>query len=530
MSGEIDYTIPDLTTPGSEYAQEIDTALTNIQGHTHDGLTLGAQIDLAKQLLSGDLQLDGYNLGEVRSVEFESQPSALTGGQDVNALYVNQNNLGFNNSNGIFVPITAGNSLAITSLPFTNFYVRQVFADAVILPTDTYNMVKVTSSVGAITVTLPISTLITPTASGRLYIISDVSFNASVNNITIQVTPASGNTFDTGATSISITNNGGYVAIWTDGFGTWYKWSQNMYNSNENVSSIGTNWLLSGGSFFLENSVTVDWDSTTTFTNNGALDQNGNASFNGDVFFNSPVVFGIIATIHTTAGVTLQAQTTAINNSTVNLAASSINLDHFSSISITAGSFSNTGGTTLTGPTNITNPTISGGMTLTGGGNITGNVTFTGGTMTIDDNININSSTIFTANTGVNIHTNSFIQFDNSSVIETDGLFKNMGPNRIKVTLISYGTYNINSSTDNYIAVDTSLSGLTQVTFPATPTTGDTYAIGDAADNLTAATILLLGNGHNFLLPGGSSTFTYPHTNGLCIRWVFANNCWVQTV
>ena len=106
MAGEISYTIPSLVTVGPEYAQEINTALAAIMTHNHDGVDAGASIDIAAQVCNEDLSLEAHNLTNVRSVAFDNQPSALTGSQDVNCIYVNQENLGFNNNDGIFVPIT----------------------------------------------------------------------------------------------------------------------------------------------------------------------------------------------------------------------------------------------------------------------------------------------------------------------------------------------------------------------------------------------------------------------------------------
>jgi len=529
MTGEITYTIPVAgVTPGPNYAVNVSDALTVIQTHNHDGLDDGSQIDISKQVISQDLQLDGYNIGTVRSLEMESQPSQLTGEGDVNCLYVNQNNLGFNNSNGVFVPITSGNTLAIGALTFTNFSVRTIVSSATILATDTYNCVDVNAS-GALTITLPIAGLISPIPAGRLFLIRDTNFTAGTNTITIQVTPASGNTFATGATSIEINNNGGYIGVYTDGVSKWFIWTQNVYSTSEIINYNGVTITETGGAHYFVGE-TINIDSTSVVTNNAPLGQNGDASFNGNAYFNSPVVFGIVATLHTTAAIYATSQTTTFQSCTIDLISSSQISANNTTICSFAGALNGSGINTFTGTTSIASPTISGGMTLSGGGAITGNVSFNSGTITVDDNINFNSSTLFTNTCGWNIHTNSFIQMDNSSVLEVDGLFKNYGPNRIGVTLISYGTYNINPATDNYIAVDTSLSGLTTVNMPATPSTGDTYAIGDAADNLGSATILLQGNGHNFFLPGGSSSYTYPHTNGLCLRWVFANNCWVQVV
>jgi hypothetical protein len=271
MANNIDLNIPNLTTPGTQYASEISEDLQQIEDF------INAPFNIAGQSIANDLSLDGYNLTNVRGVQFLSQPSKLSGSQDVNEIYVNQNNLGFNNSNGVFVPITNGNTLAITTLPFTNFTIRLISSNSTILPTDTYNVINVNSFPGPITITLPIASVIQPQASGRLFLIRDVAFNAGTNNITIQVAPGSGNVFgDTQGTSFTLASNGGYVAIYTDGVSAWFTWSQNNYNGEylllENSSVLAINHsssYLTGGSSQIV-------DSTSNITINGGIE-----TFNG---------------------------------------------------------------------------------------------------------------------------------------------------------------------------------------------------------------------------------------------------------
>ncbi len=259
--------IPDLTDSGPSYAQNINTSLTIVAYHTHDGGPASGQvIDLAEQVANGDVSLNNNNLSNVKSVEFVNQPSQLTGSQDVNCLYVNQNQLGFNNSNGIFVPITDGNTLAITSFPLTNFSSRNISATSTILSTDTYNLINVDTSTNNININLPIAVTITPVAANRLYIIRDVAFNAANHRISVHC--ATGNTFgDSGASNFVITNNGGYVGVYTDGISKWYTFTQNMYN-DENVQ-------ITGGNLTLLNATQNNTNITTTITG-GVIDYSNN--------------------------------------------------------------------------------------------------------------------------------------------------------------------------------------------------------------------------------------------------------------
>ena len=230
--------VPTLQDSGPDYANNVNTSLDIIDAHDHDGINGGVKLDLSIQDCLGDLSVASNNVSNVRSVELNDNPSQLVGSQDVNCLYVNGGvlvggipTLGFNNSNGVFIPLTAGNTLAITALSLTNFASRNIVSNAVILPSDTYNLVNVNSTSGPVTVTLPIASTITPTAANRLYIIRDVGELAGANNITIQVAGGSGNIFtDSGLTSFVLSSDGAYVGIYTDGVSNWYTFTQNTYN------------------------------------------------------------------------------------------------------------------------------------------------------------------------------------------------------------------------------------------------------------------------------------------------------------
>lgn len=239
VTGPMGLPIPTLDDPGPDYAQNVNESLRLISYHNHDGsVNGGSVIDLSQQACFDDLSLNENNLINVKSLRMLSQPSALVGAQDINCLYVNDNVLGFNNSNGIFVPIVEGTSLVVTGL-LTNFSARDISASTSILPTDTYNLINVDTSTNVITINLPIAAAIVPVPAMRLYIIRDISDNAGTNNITLHC--ATGNTWgDSGSANFVISNNGGYVGIYTDGVSKWYTFTQNIYNSQnlKLVSSV----------------------------------------------------------------------------------------------------------------------------------------------------------------------------------------------------------------------------------------------------------------------------------------------------
>lgn len=286
--------VPDLTEPGPQYASDVNESLDIIDAHDHDGINGGVLIDLAEQDVNSDLSVHSHNISNVRSVELNDNLSLLTGSQDVNCLYVLADNLGFNNSNGVFIPITSGSTLAITALSLTNFASRDITSNATILPTDTYNLINVDSTAGAITVTLPIAAVITPVAANRLYIIRDVGEQAGSNNITVAVSGGSGNLFaDSGATSFILNTAGGYVGVYTDGISSWYTFTQNTYNTETMVFNTSSQLTLNSGSQLNVNAsaIEVNTGSAVNLSGGAALTVGGGstADFNiSTINFNNP--------------------------------------------------------------------------------------------------------------------------------------------------------------------------------------------------------------------------------------------------
>ena len=274
ISPDMGLPIPLLNDQGPNYASNVSAALTIIDSHNHETGS-GVGIDLSQMYTTGDISADGYNFSNARSIQFLSQPSTLTGSQDVNSVYVNQNNLGFNNSNGVFVPITSGNSLAITTLLLTNFYPYAISANYTILPTDQFNLIDANSSGGPITITLPIASFITPSPIGRFYIIRDVGESAATYNIQVKVAGGSGNTFaDDGSTTFTINQNGGYVLLYTDGASQWYTWGQNIYQG-QGITMNAASYLDLNESVQSFVSSTITMDTGSTFSSTGSIDLNG---------------------------------------------------------------------------------------------------------------------------------------------------------------------------------------------------------------------------------------------------------------
>lgn len=486
MTGLLNLTIPPLNTSGPGYASIINTDLQTIITHNHDGVNNGVLINLNAQIVSGDLSLDGYNLSNVRSVQFISQPSQLSGSQDVNSIYVNQNNLGFNNSNGIFVPITSGNTLAITALPFTNLTIRSVSSNFTILPTDTYNTINVNTGSGAITGTLPIAATITPLAAGRLFLFRDVGGLASAHPITIQVSVGSGNQFyDSHSTTFVINNDGGYAAFYTDGISQWYSWDQNVYNDESVI--------------FNQSLVTFNNNTIATFTTDGRLNLDNTSA----IFVNG----GGLIVDGSGAIVVEQSSTVSINDSALTWSntatethatgttetfqvGSSLVLDGSLSGTTTGGTLAVAGIINLTGTENVSGTlTIPGTLDLNGTG-ITASAGATLAGVLAEQSLTINQASVIT---------NS----DKASTVDMKGTSNLYGVAYTQTT-ISAGTYNVDSSSDHYdyfIGLLLENTGIWTINLPANPVPGRMLVIMDAnyLDITTPPTytVNIVGNGHN---------------------------------
>lgn len=488
-------TIPTLTDPGPNYASLITNFLNlNVAPHTHDGVLSGNLIRLDQQLLGGDLSLDGYNLTNIRSLQLLNNPSALTGSQDVNCVYVNQNNLGFNNSNGIFVPITNGNTLAITALSFTNFASRSVSSNFTILNTDTYNLVEIDSSGGAITGTLPIAAVITPNPINRFYIFRDVTGHAGTHNITIQVSVGSGNTFaDSGATTFVLNQAFGYVALYTDGVSKWFSWSQNTY-SDQIVSFESLATLNMNNSFLLTTGGNLETTNTSIlFTGSSQIITSGTTAFLNQLvnmdgtttvewFTGSQAIFDAGTTL-TVDGV-LQGSTTSGNlilNSTLTLA---------------TGSLLTVNGT-LSGSTT--------GGTLSIGGTLNPH-----GTTTITGSLNISATTAISNNTTTiangNISADSATSIVNAGFTTVHALSGQIV--RLAFGSLTAGTYTCDTGTARDYYVGLLLTNTTQtwhINLPAAPQAGRIIYVGDVSglDETTPPTytVNISGNGNNIINP-----------------------------
>jgi hypothetical protein len=518
MPGSIAYTIPDLTTQGPQYAQLIDTALAAIQTHVHDGVNAGALIDIAIQQCKEDLSVESHNVTNVRSVELNNNPAQLIGSQDVNCLYVNQGNLGFNNDDGIFIPLTDGNQIATGVAPLLNWTMRTtITASFSILYTDLYNFIPIDTAGGAITGTLPIAAqIVAPAgAAGRIFVFKDVTGHAATHPITIQVAPASGNTFgDSGATSFVINNNYGYVAIYVDaGLAKWLIWDADVWQNQTIQINAASTLKVNDSTIALVTGSNLTIDATSAATVTG-----GTTTFSGGTvhFENAATV-----TVQDTSTVTYQgsAGETFASGTTLSIASGAVlGVESGGILELTGGSTTLSSGTLdIAGTT-----TISGtGTTLSGTMHVTGTVTYASGHET----------------------------FDVNSAYTNNGL-TNLFGETWNVQLLGAGSYTCDSTPGHYdrvIGLQLAATGTWSVTLPASPVAGRLITILDVSgQDVSSATytVNIVGNGLNILnwpqvgagsgTTGGSRATQSITTSGapenLCGGWsitlIAANGVW----
>ena len=123
---------------GPAWAQDINSSLSLIDSHDHSP-GKGVQITPAGLSITSDLTFQNNNLTNVKSVRFTSQGSPLSGGSDLDCIYVSGVDLYYNDGSGNQIRITQGGSVvgpsgsitglvppaSVTYLPFSQTFVFQ---------------------------------------------------------------------------------------------------------------------------------------------------------------------------------------------------------------------------------------------------------------------------------------------------------------------------------------------------------------------------------------------------------------------
>lgn len=195
-------------TPGPEWASTLNTALEDVDAHDHsDGS--GAPITPAAMDINANLDMNGYRLTEVDSVELENQSvtNSVAG-----LVYRVGDNLYFNNSAGVPVQITAGTTVNASITNAKAVTTPGAFPYSVTTG-DTLKVVLVDTS-AARTINLPAAT------NAMSVTIKDKTGSAGTNNISL--VPAGADSIDGSAATYALNSNWAALELISDGVSAWF--------------------------------------------------------------------------------------------------------------------------------------------------------------------------------------------------------------------------------------------------------------------------------------------------------------------
>lgn len=101
------------STPGPEWASDLNTALTTVDAHDHT-TDKGVPIPTAGININADLPLNSNDLTETRSVNFDNQSAVFSSASDNRSTYVKSGELYFRDNSGNNVQITASGSVNVS--------------------------------------------------------------------------------------------------------------------------------------------------------------------------------------------------------------------------------------------------------------------------------------------------------------------------------------------------------------------------------------------------------------------------------
>jgi len=199
-------------TIGPDWAEELNTALESVDAHDHTS-GKGRKIVTAALNIDADLQMNGFKLANIPSVQLNQLGSAVSGVGAENSLS-STGDLWFTNGSGIAVQVTAGGSVVSTPTSLETVQYTEVNTDLIIGSGDSYVFLDVDTS-AVRTITLPLASSV---SAGRLYVVKDASLLSETNTLTVL---ASGSDTIDGAASVTITSDGGalfFVGNGVDGY------------------------------------------------------------------------------------------------------------------------------------------------------------------------------------------------------------------------------------------------------------------------------------------------------------------------
>lgn len=200
-------------TLGPAWATQVNTAFEVIDAHDHSS-GKGASIPSSALNINANIDWGGYKPTNLLATQYSSNDATLTGASNANSVYVKSGNLYYTNSSGNAVQITSGGSIVSSPGALSTVERQAVAGDIVISPASTFVYLAVNTT-AARQITLPLANSV---ASGRVYIIKDVSGQANTNNITL--VRQGSDTID-GATSQVLNSNYGSWWVVGDASSSW---------------------------------------------------------------------------------------------------------------------------------------------------------------------------------------------------------------------------------------------------------------------------------------------------------------------
>lgn len=201
-------------TLGPEWASEVNAAFETVDSHDHSS-GKGKQIPASGLNINDNLSFQSNKAYNLLQVQLISNNTTLTGSSNANSVYVKSGDLYYTNSGGNAVQITNGGSVVTSAGALQTVEIQGIAGNVTILPSDTFVFLTVDTTASR-TITLPLASGV---ASGRIYIIKDISGLANSNPITIAA--AGSDTVD-GAASVAYNSNYGSLWVVGDGATSWH--------------------------------------------------------------------------------------------------------------------------------------------------------------------------------------------------------------------------------------------------------------------------------------------------------------------
>lgn len=192
-------------TIGPDWAEELNTAIEDIDAHDHTSGN-GRPITTAALNIDNELQMNGYRLQNIPSLQVNELLAAVSGVGYENSISSQAGDLWWTNGAGVPVQITSGGSIISTPTSLENVQYDSIAADVIIGAGDSYVFLDVDTT-AVRNITLPLAASV---SAGRIYMIHDKDLNSETNNITIS---ASGSDTIDGAASVTVNSNGATIMV-----------------------------------------------------------------------------------------------------------------------------------------------------------------------------------------------------------------------------------------------------------------------------------------------------------------------------